>query len=668
MDLSEVFLQNKDFITGVARRLVKDSGLADDVAQNTWIAAWKSEKKADDLRKSWFARVARNFSIEEMRARRARSRREEKTAQTETIAGTASDLVVEEETRRLVVEAVLALEQPERTVLLLHFYRGLTLRKIAGKLEMPPSSVRKLRDRGLSVLRHRLESRFGTTEAWCAVLLPLAVLAKTPSLFSGAAAEVGDFFAHAPSLLGNKAITVASCAACLVVATLLLMFPAGNDTACLPGETAATYLPEKPRPLQSEIESSEPEGSVINIVPLAAGAPASLPDPLSGPAPEPLPTPPIATAGVFYMGRPVEGGVVSLHPDAGATYVVRNFSGRAVYYPIAEAYTDGTGLGNLILWKNRDGNEQVLLPQGYWSKEFKKGNYYFRVVATGYAPWISDPIAIDSEAPRPSIRADLCVGGSLKGKVITRPDQPPDSVVVAISRGNGFPLCLRAGVDGDYRFDHLPPGDWVGRHQTEEYPRGLSADYDAKSPPVDFTFSIFDGQTTLRDVDARVSSKGELFLVLPGWTSGGAASLLSYNSCAAAYSSLNGKPVVVSGRVGFTEMTPGRYRLEIGEIPGGIRISRNIEIGKGQNIWDNYDPALGSLEIRNCPSGVELHFIHDDLEKIHFSITIQPDSSGWAMLHNVPTGRGCIKKKGPNTGWRVLKDNIEVPGLVDLGM
>ena len=56
-------LDNAAWVHGLARQLLADSGAADDVAQETWIAALHAREREGGLR-PWLARVARNFALQ----------------------------------------------------------------------------------------------------------------------------------------------------------------------------------------------------------------------------------------------------------------------------------------------------------------------------------------------------------------------------------------------------------------------------------------------------------------------------------------------------------------------------------------------------------------------------------------------------------------------------
>src|SRR5262245_25826962 len=69
----ESLLARAGWLQGLAASLVRDPGTADDVVQDTWVAALTHPPAGERPLEPWLARVARNFAIRRRRdaARRA---------------------------------------------------------------------------------------------------------------------------------------------------------------------------------------------------------------------------------------------------------------------------------------------------------------------------------------------------------------------------------------------------------------------------------------------------------------------------------------------------------------------------------------------------------------------------------------------------------------------
>lgn len=170
----ENLLSHADFIRKLARSLLEDEHRAEDVAQETWMAAIKNPPEAGRPLRGWLAALVRNFARMTMREEGRRSRREKAAARPGTVRST-EEVVERESIRREVVEAVLSLGEPYRSVVLFRFYDDMPPRKIAKQLDTPVATVKTRVQRGLQQLRLRLdEEHGGCRKTWCTALAPLA--------------------------------------------------------------------------------------------------------------------------------------------------------------------------------------------------------------------------------------------------------------------------------------------------------------------------------------------------------------------------------------------------------------------------------------------------------------------------------------------------------------
>ncbi|MCI0339867.1 MAG: sigma-70 family RNA polymerase sigma factor [Planctomycetales bacterium] len=170
----ESLLAHGDFVRGLARSLLWDPELADDVVQQAFLAAL-SRPPLDAARpRAWLAAVVRNLAAKALRGASRRAAREAAAARSEGVPSTA-EVVERESVRRRVVEAVLALEEPYRGAILLRFYEDLPPREIAARLGEPVETVKTHVKRGLARLRERLDrDHGGDRRAWGVALLPFA--------------------------------------------------------------------------------------------------------------------------------------------------------------------------------------------------------------------------------------------------------------------------------------------------------------------------------------------------------------------------------------------------------------------------------------------------------------------------------------------------------------
>jgi RNA polymerase sigma-70 factor (ECF subfamily) len=178
---SETLLDHRDFVRA-SRQLVRDPAAADDVAQETLVAAWQRGDGETRSPRGLLATIARNFAHQFHRRDERRRERERSAAQRERLPSVA-DVVEREERRRAVVAAVLALPDAERVAVLLRFYDGLAPRQIARRLGVPTETARTRVKRGIERVRAQLIAQRGDDRrALLAWLAPLATpVARTVS-------------------------------------------------------------------------------------------------------------------------------------------------------------------------------------------------------------------------------------------------------------------------------------------------------------------------------------------------------------------------------------------------------------------------------------------------------------------------------------------------------
>lgn len=192
-------LAHGKFVRSLARALVKDASLADDVVQGTWLAAAVHPPSDRERTGGWLRRVATNVAMKLRRGESRRARLEQAAAPREALP--PSDMAAEQlEAQRDVIDAVRGLDEKYRTVIVMRFYEELSAREIARRLEMPVASVRTRLQRAVGLLREALTARYGGDErGWIAALAPLAV--PHAAVGTGAVAWAGGSIAVVAALL-----------------------------------------------------------------------------------------------------------------------------------------------------------------------------------------------------------------------------------------------------------------------------------------------------------------------------------------------------------------------------------------------------------------------------------------------------------------------------------
>ncbi len=173
-------LAEADWARALARRLVADETAADDVVQEVWLDALRRPPEAHRPVRPWLAQVVRN-AARQLRRGEARRRTHEQGAPPQSDVPSAREVVEKAEVHRALVDAVLALAEPERHTVLLRYFEGSSAADIASHEGIPASTVRWRLQKALGCLRERLRERFGDARGLTLALLPLCRVSRLPT-------------------------------------------------------------------------------------------------------------------------------------------------------------------------------------------------------------------------------------------------------------------------------------------------------------------------------------------------------------------------------------------------------------------------------------------------------------------------------------------------------
>src|SRR5258708_4987681 len=122
---AEELLNDIVWLRRVARRLVDDRDDAEDLVQETWLTAGKRAPDQGESWRRWRAKVVRDFVRMRRRGDGRRWAREQ--AVPAAPASTPEEIVARVETGQRLVDILLALDEPYRGTVLLHFHEGMAL-------------------------------------------------------------------------------------------------------------------------------------------------------------------------------------------------------------------------------------------------------------------------------------------------------------------------------------------------------------------------------------------------------------------------------------------------------------------------------------------------------------------------------------------------------------
>lgn len=159
--LGELYDRYAPVLLAIARRILGESGDAEEVLQEALVQAWSQAGRYDPARSSvstWLVLLTRSRALDRFRSRGARERAvvaAEREAKSDT-SSPAEANVLHEERRQRVREALSEIPPEQREVLELAFYEGLSQTEIAARTRTPLGTVKTRALLGMKKLRHSL--------------------------------------------------------------------------------------------------------------------------------------------------------------------------------------------------------------------------------------------------------------------------------------------------------------------------------------------------------------------------------------------------------------------------------------------------------------------------------------------------------------------------------
>jgi len=271
---------------------VRDADAAQDLEQETWLAALERPPRTAESPRGWLATVVRNAARQVARTGARRADREERAGRPESLPSGA-EIAERTELCRLVAERVTRLPEPYRTAIHLRFFEGLGPGEIARRAGLPVETVRTRVKRGLATLRGDLDRAFGgERRAWCAALAPIAGLGAGlgagPGFESAGGATGGatggttggtSLWTGIATMTLTTKLTVAG--GCAVALLAFLLTRSGGDEPEPAPEPPAVASADEPPPAPRASAPEPTRRAAIDAPPAAApavAAPAEDPD------------------------------------------------------------------------------------------------------------------------------------------------------------------------------------------------------------------------------------------------------------------------------------------------------------------------------------------------------------------------------------------------------
>jgi RNA polymerase sigma-70 factor (ECF subfamily) len=168
--LAEVYRRHAGAAYALARRLLNDNQLAEEILQEVFLRLWNNPERFDSERgslRAYLLAQTHGRAVDLLRSETARRRREEREAREAPQFGDDIERqVIDLTTSEKVKEIVAGLPNDEREAIELAYFGGHTYRQVAVMLEAPEGTVKSRIRSGLRRLRKDLaEAGVGATWA-----------------------------------------------------------------------------------------------------------------------------------------------------------------------------------------------------------------------------------------------------------------------------------------------------------------------------------------------------------------------------------------------------------------------------------------------------------------------------------------------------------------------
>ena len=142
--LEEIYHAHGGAVKSIARRVLSDDTLAEDVVQDVFVSFWKSPEKFDSNRgslRTYLLTIAHRRAVDVVRSEVARAQREEKQPPPAEVIDLESEIWQRSQSQ-IVRDAVANLGDDERRAISLAYFGGLTYVEVAKALDEPEGTVK----------------------------------------------------------------------------------------------------------------------------------------------------------------------------------------------------------------------------------------------------------------------------------------------------------------------------------------------------------------------------------------------------------------------------------------------------------------------------------------------------------------------------------------------
>lgn len=149
---TEIYKQFSGKVKGYLYQNVNDSYLAEDLCADVFLKVYEKIDSFDDSKSSistWIYTIARNTLIDYYRTRKVTSEVPEDMSASDSVEET----VCNNETLEMLAKALAKLDERERDIIILRYYKGEKLKDIGAKMSISYAYVKLLHNKALETLR-----------------------------------------------------------------------------------------------------------------------------------------------------------------------------------------------------------------------------------------------------------------------------------------------------------------------------------------------------------------------------------------------------------------------------------------------------------------------------------------------------------------------------------
>ena len=262
------------------------------------------------------------------------------------------------------------------------------------------------------------------------------------------------------------------------------------------------------------------------------------------------------------------------------------------------------------------------------------------------------PILYEEQKDIDGLQINLGKGGTIEGYVRTSLEESANEIVIALSRGDGFPVYTETNEDGAYSIGGLTPGHWQVQKSTEKIDPGLYSYSESKSEgstqsEILWVCIVEEGRTTRYDIDLTAETE----CVLEGlFTIDGSLpfGLFAYLYHEGTQKSSNMVDITSDGKFTIKTNETGLHSLGIsGQIREDIQMAMGdkVDLSPGKNPWF-CNITTGQLTVlgSNYKDGklFDLRYSWKGQGELRLTIHFQLDKKGRSILPSVPAGGGAV--------------------------